>query len=70
MNETLDCPKCGNELRKGYIFSSRRICWSESGESILFDDGNEVLIKDSIFKIAKIPAYRCEVCKFVTFSYN
>lgn len=69
MNETLKCHKCGDEVQQGYIFSPRRICWSESGDSVFFDDGNEVLINDSVFKIGKVPAYRCEKCKLVIFSY-
>ncbi|WP_099156733.1 PF20097 family protein [Virgibacillus ndiopensis] len=71
MNDTVRCPECCNELRQGYIFSSRRICWSESADSIFADFGSEeVLIDDAIFKISKIPAFRCEKCNLVIFKHK
>jgi Domain of unknown function (DUF6487) len=70
MKDTVKCPKCSNEVMEGYIYSARRICWSESSDSVFFDFGNEVLIDKAEVKIGKIPAYRCEVCKLVIFSYE
>lgn len=70
MNDIVRCPECSNEGKQGYIFSPRRICWSESADSIIADFGNEVLIKDAIFRISKIPAFRCEKCKLVIFKYK
>lgn len=70
MKDTVRCPKCSNEVKQGYIISSRRISWSESGDSVLMDYGNEILINDAFFKIGKIPAYRCEICKLVIFTYE
>lgn len=70
MNDTVKCPKCSNEVMQGYIYSARRICWSESGDSVFFDFGNEVLVDKAEIKIGKIPAYRCEMCKLVIFSYE
>jgi len=71
MNDTVRCPECSNEVKDGYIFSPRRICWSESADSIFSDSGgNEVLIGDAFFKISKIPALRCEECNLVIFKYK
>jgi hypothetical protein len=70
MNDTVRCTECSNEVKQGYIFSPRRICWSESADSILADFGSEVLIEDAIFKISKIPALRCEQCKLVIFRHK
>ncbi|WP_249336640.1 PF20097 family protein [Sporosarcina sp. Marseille-Q4063] len=71
MNDTIRCLGCSNELSEGYIFSPRRICWSESADSIFADFGSsEVLISDPIFKIRKTPAFRCEKCNLVTFKYK
>jgi len=70
MNEIVKCPKCGNEGKQGYIFSPRRICWSDSGDSIIADLESEILIKDAIFRISKTPAFRCENCNLVIFEYN
>ncbi|WLR61754.1 PF20097 family protein [Pseudalkalibacillus hwajinpoensis] len=64
------CPKCSNKLRRGYIFSSRRICWSQSADSIFFDYGSEELIGDSFLKVRKIPALRCEECNIVIFEHK
>ncbi|RWZ54591.1 hypothetical protein EQV77_13140 [Halobacillus fulvus] len=70
MNEDMKCPECGNELKEGYIFSPRRISWSESGESIYMDYGSETLVKDAWLKVKKIPALRCEACHLVVFKYK
>lgn len=70
MNDIVRCPKCSKEIKKGYIYSARRICWSESSDSVFIDFGNEVLIDNSGVKIGKIPAYRCNICKVVIFIYE
>lgn len=70
MSHIAKCPECNNEAEQGFIFSPRRICWSESADSILADFGSEVLVKDAILKIRKIPAIRCEQCNLVTFKYK
>jgi hypothetical protein len=70
MGFAIECPKCSNEVMEGYIYSARRICWSESSDSVFFDIGNEVLVDKAEVKIGKIPAYRCETCKLVIFSYE
>ena len=70
MNNIVRCHKCSNEVKQGFIYSARRICWSESGDSVFFDFGNEVLIDKAGVKIGKIPAYRCEICKLVMFKYE
>jgi hypothetical protein len=70
MADIVKCPECNNEVEQGFIFSPRRICWSESADSILADFGSEVLVKDALLKIHKIPAIRCEKCNLVTFKYK
>ncbi|MED4017659.1 PF20097 family protein [Sutcliffiella cohnii] len=70
MSDIVKCPECSTEVKQGYIFSPRRICWSESADSIYADFGSEVLVKDSILKMSKIPAIRCEGCNLVTFKYK
>jgi len=58
MNDTVRCPECSNEVKDGYIFSPRRISWSESAsaDSIFSDYGNEVLVttKPNFSTIKKI----------------
>jgi hypothetical protein len=70
MADIVKCAECNNEVEQGFIFSPRRICWSESADSILADFGSEVLVKDALLKIHKIPAIRCEKCNLVTFKYK
>ncbi|WP_404452092.1 PF20097 family protein [Virgibacillus necropolis] len=71
MNDNVICPECSNELKQGYIFSPRRICWSESADSIFADFGSEeVLINDAFLKISKTPAFRCEKCNLVIFKHK
>ncbi|WP_240056663.1 PF20097 family protein [Bacillus mesophilum] len=57
-------------MKHGYIFSSRRISWSDSPESIFADYDHEALSKDAYFKIKKIPAIRCEECRLVLFKHD
>lgn len=64
------CPQCKNDVKEGYIFSSRRISWSDSPESIFADYENEALSKDTFLKIKKLPAIRCEQCSLVLFKHE
>ncbi|MFD1337106.1 PF20097 family protein [Oceanobacillus iheyensis] len=66
----MKCPECSNEVKQGYISSSRRICWSDSADSAFSTYGSEELTKDAFFKVGKIPALRCEKCNIVIFKYN
>lgn len=70
MNDIIRCPECKNEVKQGYIFSPRRICWSESADSVFYDYGSEILINDAIIRIGKTPALRCEECHLVIFKYK
>ncbi|MYL39063.1 PF20097 family protein [Halobacillus litoralis] len=70
MDDMLRCPECGNELKGGYIFSPRRICWSDSPDSIFADFGSEILIEDAWLKVKKTPASRCEECNLVLFKHK
>ncbi|UOQ44877.1 PF20097 family protein [Halobacillus salinarum] len=70
MDDIVSCPECGNDLKKGYIFSPRRICWSDSPDSILADFGSETLIGDAWLKVKKVPALRCEECSVVIFKHK
>lgn len=70
MDDIVRCPECGSELKQGYIFSPRRICWSDSPESIFADFGSETLIGDALLKVKKTPALRCERCNLVIFKHK
>ncbi|PPA69476.1 PF20097 family protein [Jeotgalibacillus proteolyticus] len=70
MDDTIKCPECNNELKNGYLFSSRRISWSDSPESIFVDYESEVLVGTPFFKMKKMPALRCEDCHVVMFKHN
>ena len=71
MVDKLKCLQCNGELVKGYIFNSHRVYWSESEWPAFMDERSaEVLIKMATFRMRKTPAYRCEICQLVTFSYG
>ncbi|GGA90667.1 PF20097 family protein [Ornithinibacillus halotolerans] len=70
MDDAQKCPECRNELKQGYIFSTRRISWSESPDSVFTDIGGEVLVNKAYIKLGKIPALRCEDCHVVIFKYK
>ncbi|EDL65734.1 PF20097 family protein [Bacillus sp. SG-1] len=70
MDGVVKCPECVNELKQGYIFSPRRICWSDSPDSIFADFGSEILIGDAWVKVKKTPALRCEECNIVIFKHK
>ncbi|MEW9111227.1 MAG: PF20097 family protein [Cytobacillus gottheilii] len=57
-------------MKHGYIFSSRRISWSDSPESIFADYDHEALSKDAFLRMKKIPAVRCEKCRLVLFKHE
>ncbi|YBZ95822.1 hypothetical protein M1E09_18845 [Bacillus sp. AK031] len=57
-------------MKNGYIFSPRRICWSDSPDSIFADFGSEILIGDAVLKVKKTPASRCEECNLVMFQHK
>lgn len=72
MLDKLYCPKCGEEMKKGYIYSPRQIIWTEKGKSKIFDYDfdSETLVGVSVFKWKKVAAYRCKDCKIATFEYD
>ncbi len=65
----MKCPQCNEEMKKGYIHSSRPIYWSEGKETAVIG-GDEILVGAPMFKMKKLAGYRCEECKVVTFKYD
>lgn len=64
------CPQCGKEMKSGYVYSPRQILWADDDRKQVFG-GDDTLIGISMsFFHKKVPAYRCEDCKIVTFQYD
>lgn len=64
------CPKCEQQMKNGYVYSTRQIFWSTDGKSRIFDFQGETLVELPLLKSKKVPAYRCEDCKIVIFQYE
>ena len=69
MDEVNKCPKCGEEMEKGYIHAARGLTWDTEPHkwSVL---GLERLLGSTF--VATIPiaeAYRCTKCRLVIFNY-
>ncbi len=68
--EKLDCPQCGKEMKKGYVFSPRQILWTENEKNKVIEYQNEMLVGVPMWKSKKVPAHRCAACGIVTFEYE
>ena len=69
------CPKCGNEMRKGYLFSSKDGAFSFASEvpSALENAKNtDGFVKLTGLKVGgrtRVKAYRCNACRRITIQY-
>lgn len=69
------CPKCGNEMRSGYLFSSKDGAFSFASEvpSALGNAKNtDGFVKLTGLKVGgrtSVKAYCCNVCRRITIQY-
>ena len=69
------CPKCGNEMRSGYLFSSKDGAFSFASEvpSALENakntDGFVMLTGLKVGGRTCVKAYRCNACRRITIQY-
>ena len=69
------CPKCGKEMRKGYLFSSKDGAFSFASEvpSVLENAKNaEGFVKLTALKVGgrtSVEAYCCDVCRRIMIQY-
>jgi len=71
----VNCPKCNKEMSEGYLsVSSGRGCgflnWRKNKKIISFRDTERFTIMSGSFFSEFVPAFRCEFCEQITFSYN
>lgn len=71
----MNCPKCDKEMSEGYLkVSSGHGCgfleWMKNKRLFSFRDPEHFTIVSSALFSEYIPAFRCEFCKQITFSYN
>lgn len=66
---SINHPKCNQKMDKVYIYSSQRICWTDTDQTQFFA-GDKSLVGIPVFKMKKLVAYRCEGYKIATFEYN
>ena len=70
------CPKCGKEMRKGYLFSSKDGAFSFANEvpGALENAKNaEGFVKLTGLKVGgrtSLPVCRCDVCRMILISYG
>lgn len=71
----MKCPKCAEEMRKGYLFSSKDGAFSFANEvpGVFANAKNaEGFVKITELRAGhrtKIPAFLCEKCRNVVFDY-
>lgn len=69
------CPKCGKEMKKGYLFSSKDGAFSFASEvpSALENAKNtDGFVKLTGLKVGgrtSVEAYRCNACRRITIQY-
>ena len=69
------CPKCGKEMRKGYLFSSKDGAFSfanevpDSFENAKNADGFVKLMELKVGGRISVEACCCEACRLVVISY-
>ena len=64
------CPKCNEEMKKGYVYSERRFKWSNNQNSVFTTYKDETILPFNFgFTHRKREGYRCERCKIITFEY-
>ncbi|MEG0775086.1 PF20097 family protein [Clostridium sp.] len=71
--KNVNCPSCGIEMEKGYIYSPAEISWSKDGKPRFFPGLAEYdTLVDANFglKVRKEEAFRCKECNLVLFEYN
>jgi ribosomal protein L40E len=70
----VECPKCGEEMEKGFI-AAWYVFWTDRKQEIFWKapPSEDVIIKPtSLFHMydKSIEAYRCKKCKLVLFNYS
>jgi hypothetical protein len=69
MNEIRKCPKCGEEMEKGFVVPSvGQLWWTKEKHWLL----GPRLVGEQITKFATPhqEAYRCEKCRLIIFQYE
>ena len=70
------CPKCGKEMRNGYLFSSKDGAFSFANEvpsALENAKKTEGFVKLTGLKVGgrtSVEAYRCDVCRMILISYG
>lgn len=74
MENTMKCPYCGNELRKGYIQSGRIIFFTEKIHKFSFipnlSKESEVVLSSNNMTYPNCNALHCLACKKVIIDYS
>ena len=69
------CPKCGKEMKKGYLFASKDGAFSFANEvpgmtkNAKNSDGFIKITPIKMHQRVHIEAYCCETCRLVQFQY-
>ena len=71
----MNCPKCNKEMLEGYLsVSSGRGCgvlrWRNNKNMFRHKDSEHFTIMSSSLFTEYVPAFRCEICKQIIFSYD
>lgn len=69
--EGLECPRCGAQMREGYMPTIGGVSWRNRGDAVGIPSMLTGLPGTaSLIKRPKLHAYRCEECRIVTFKYG
>nr|MDO8081053.1 PF20097 family protein [Candidatus Freyarchaeota archaeon] len=69
MSEVRNCPICGGELEKGFVYASHGIRWNSKEHKHIAV--GEILIRLSFFTFTapRASGLRCKKCRLVLFHY-
>ncbi|AKL94935.1 hypothetical protein CACET_c14740 [Clostridium aceticum] len=51
--DNVSCPKCGQKMKNGYIYSPHQIMWADNNNTKITAIGDETLVGLSGFKMKK-----------------
>lgn len=68
----MDCPKCGKEMKAGFLQTGGIIAFNERRHMVSLNpkDPEDVMIFKKAFASADFPGFICKECGLVIFDYN
>ena len=68
----MECPLCGNEMKKGFVQSARRVLFTKEQNEGFFDikAKDDIVLSSNNWTHPTCIAYHCRDCKKVIIDYS